>query len=244
MKCLTLILIALITPIISASAFEETYLRAQNAYDNGNYAEAVVLYQDLIRDGLTNMELHYNLANAAFKDGDLPLAVRHYRLAWYQAPRDPDIQANLHFALNAAGAIEPTSSLQERFLKSLSNDEWSAMALGSYLLLALILTLSLLIRTASPVLLKLSLLPTALLILSFAGIRGWSRLERSPEWVVVKAEATALHSPINGSAAYYKIPQGALVQQKRTDPKGWVEVQYDKRSGWLKADDYIQRLSP
>ncbi|MEA2068672.1 MAG: hypothetical protein U9P12_05685 [Verrucomicrobiota bacterium] len=238
-----ILLAALAIATLSSSGVEENFLKAQAAYDDARYAEAVMLYDNLLDTGVANTEVHYNIANAYFKDGDLSKAVWHYRRAWYNAPRDPDIRANLHFALNATGAIEPAPGFVERLLSSLSRAEWIAAAIGGYVLLSTLLLLTLLVRPARRMLLKASLAPVALILLSAAGWWQWNKLVANPEWVVVKTEATALYGPVEGSTAHYKLPLGALARQSGTDPKGWIEVEYDGRRGWLKTE-YISRISP
>ena len=107
MRCFPFILAMVLGMAFNAGAIDDLFTKAQAAYDDGRYAEAVLLYDNMVSNGVESTEVIYNLANAYFKDGDLPKAVWHYRKAWYRAPRDPDINANLHFALSAAGAIEP-----------------------------------------------------------------------------------------------------------------------------------------
>lgn len=243
MKVFLSIIFGLIIGTLAIQAQDETFTKAQAAYDNGRYAEAALLYEQLISNGISNPEVHYNLANACFKDHDLSKAIWHYRKAWYENPRDPDINANLHFALNAAGAIEPAPSMAERFFSILTYSEWILVATAGYLLLMLLLLLLLFVRHSRRPLLKLCLLPTAMILCSILGGLHWKRLQANPEWVVVKMEATALFGPIEGSTAHFKLPVGALVQQHALDSKGWVEVEYDGKQGWLK-DTYITRISP
>jgi tetratricopeptide (TPR) repeat protein len=221
----------------------ERFLAAQAAYDDGRYADAVAHYEQLAGKGVDNVELHYNLANASFKNGSLPSAVLHYRRAWYKAPRDPDIQTNLRFALNAAGAAEPAPSLSERIFHVTSLNGWMAAAAGSYGVLTLLLLCSMLIRRMRRTLLRLSLIPAAVLLLAAGGWRQWRQFEIRPEWVVVKTGATALFGPIEGATAHYKVPLAALVRQQDSDPKGWIEIEYDGKMGWIE-EKYITRVSP
>lgn len=228
------------TPIPKSQLF----LSAQAAYDNGRFAEAASLYRGLASNGIDNVELHYNLANALFKNGDLPQAVLHYRMAWYKAPHDPDIRANLHFALNAAGAADPVSSLFARLFSALSQGKWILWATGGYVACTLLLLLGRLIRPARRALVKASLIPAAVVLLAAGGWHAWQQmLVTRPEWVVVKSGATALFGPVEGSTAHYKIPLGALVRQRDVDPKGWLEIEYDGKKGWLEKD-YAQRVYP
>lgn len=106
MKTIFAVIAALFLASLPAAAFEKDFIEAQTAYDEGRYSDASMLYADMVSNGVDNVALQYNLANALFKGGDLPEAIWHYRKAYYAAPRDPDIGANMHFALNAAGAIE------------------------------------------------------------------------------------------------------------------------------------------
>ena len=235
--------LALLAFMPPAQANDKTFLQAQAAYDDGRYAEASMLYENLLGQGIRNIEVEYNLANACFKNGDLPQAVLHYRKAWYGAPRDPDIRANMHFALTATGAVEPASSFVDRFLNLFSKNTWLMTAIGSYIIFTLLMVLGMLIRPAKRVLAKLSLLPIALILISAGGWWHWHQLQTRPEWVVVKPGATALFGPMEGSTAHYNIPLAAIVRQHSPDSKGWIEIKYDEKNGWLKQE-YIQRVSP
>lgn len=243
MKILPSIIAALLFSALHTLASEETFARAQSAYDEGRYAEASLLYEKMLSNGVDNVEVRYNLANAYFKNAQLPDAVWHYRKAWYAAPRDPDIRANMHFALNAAGAIEPVPGFLEKTLSLLSQNEWVITAVGAYLVFMLLLILSLLIRPAQRTLRKLSLIPAALILVAAGGWWNWQQLKDAPEAVVFKTGATALFGPVEGSTAHYKIPLAAVVQQHGSDAKGWVEIEYDGKHGWLK-EDYIQHVYP
>lgn len=240
-----ILVILLLLPLLSlrAGSLEETFRNAQAAYDDSRYAEAVMLYEELLSSGASNVEVHYNLANALFKDSDLPDAIIHYRKAWYQNPRDPDIQANLHFALNATGAAEPAPGIIKRVLQLLSLSEWLMAAIAGYLLLTVLLAMAQWIKPARRLILKLCLAPILLILLASAGWHQWHSFRTNPEWVVVKNGGTALFGPVEGSTAHYKLPLGALVQQKSIDPKGWVEIRYDHKNGWIKAE-YIKTVSP
>lgn len=243
-----LILIALLALSLPTRAAQiqksQLFLSAQAAYDAGRFAEAAALYSGLATNGIDNVELHYNLANAFFKSGDLPQAVLHYRMAWYKAPHDPDISANLHFALSAVGAADPVPSLFERLFSTLSQDKWIIWAAGGYVACSLFLLLGILIRPARRAWVKASLVPAAVVLLAVGGWYAWQQLlVANPEWVVVKSGATALFGPVEGSTAHYKIPLGALVRQRDVDPKGWLEIEYDGKKGWLEKS-YVKRVYP
>ncbi|MBW2553095.1 MAG: SH3 domain-containing protein [Deltaproteobacteria bacterium] len=57
-----------------------------------------MLYENLIRSGMTNGEIYYNLGNSYFKMGMLGKAILNYRLAELYLPRDEDLKANIGYA--------------------------------------------------------------------------------------------------------------------------------------------------
>ncbi len=220
-------------------ASADEFTEGRTAYDQGDYAQAAKHYQSMLDQGIQNVELRYNLANALFRSGDLPQAVVSYREAWYQAPRDPDINANLRFALSAADAIEPASSRIERFLTSLSSAEWVWVAIGGYLTLTAILIIAMLTRKGRPVMLKLSLIPVVLLLLAAGGWWQWRQFRIYPEAVLARPGATARFAPLDNSMAHFKLPAAALVRMKNRDSKGWAEIEYDGKTGWVKRDQLL-----
>ena len=244
MKTLPVILAALsLLWAHPCAAFDSSFAEAQEAYDAGDYKKAASLYESLLNAGAANPEVHYNLANACFKLNELPTAVWHYRKAWYSAPHDPDIRANLHFALTATGAIEPAPGIIERVYTLLPVNDWITLATIAYLLLTALLLLWLLIPFRRTFLLRLCLIPITLLLLSGSAWHYWHRLSLHPEWVVIRNDATALFGPIQGSTAHYRIPLGALTRQRSANAKGWIEIEYDGKRGWIQKE-YIKRISP
>ena len=76
---------------------------ANQLYEQGNYAQAISLYQSLLKTEGEHPWLHYNLGNAQFKRGDLASAILHFHRAWSLRPRDLEARFNLEFALEQAG---------------------------------------------------------------------------------------------------------------------------------------------
>ncbi len=226
-----------------AAAQEETFGLAQAAYDEGRFEDAAGLYGEMLANDVSNMEVYYNRANAFFKAGNLSEAVWHYREAWYQSPRDPDVRANLQFALNAAGAVEPRSPWFQGFLLALSAQEWIWVAVGCYLVLSLLLIMAFASRKIRSATLRLCLAPLLVLVVAGLGWWQWRSLASRPEAVIVKSGTTALYGPVEGGTAHYKVPLAAVVRIAASDARGWVEIEYDGKAGWIRLEN-IKRLSP
>jgi tetratricopeptide (TPR) repeat protein len=237
------ILTALYAPAnaIDDSAHESIFYEAKTAYDEGRFAEAETGYLSLINNGWHNTELLYNLANAHFKNNHLPEAIKRYRQAWYQAPRDAAIHANLGFALAAANAVPPHQSHADALAESLSKTEWIILATAAYLLLAILLALAMLIRPARRFLLKTALIPLGLIAMAMAGWLHWRQLSLKPEAVIIRSGVTARYGPLADSTAHYRVPAGAIVRQIHTDNKGWTEIEYDAKRGWV-PNEYIEEI--
>lgn len=242
MKQSLVILSLFCLPALGNPILSQPFIDAQQAYDEGRYADAVTHYESILSHGVTQTEVYYNLANAEFKMGQLPSAVAHYRRAWYSAPRDPDIRANLQFALNAAGAVAPAPNPADRFGALLNRAEWIGTGVGAAVILMLMLTVGVLVRPIRRVLFQLALLPGLLILLSLGGEGFWRHLETRPEWVTTHG-TTARYAPVEGSTIHYEIPAAALVRQCREEAQGWVNIEYDGNQGWVMKEQ-ISRVCP
>lgn len=76
----------------------ELFLRANQAYEEGDYRRAIALYRELLDRGHDDGHLHYNLGNALLRDGELGPAIAAYHRSLRRLPRDQDVKANLEFA--------------------------------------------------------------------------------------------------------------------------------------------------
>jgi len=72
--------------------------KANTAYGDGHYADAIELYEQLINNGLESPELYYNLGNSYFKINDLPSAILYFEKAIKLDPSDEDVTFNLKVA--------------------------------------------------------------------------------------------------------------------------------------------------
>lgn len=69
--------------------------RAQAAYQQSRYAEAVTTYEQLIQAGYHDAQLCFNLGNACFRAGQLGKAILYYEKALSLCPTDEAILTNL-----------------------------------------------------------------------------------------------------------------------------------------------------
>ena len=76
-------------------AQENLLKEGQNFYKKGNYEEAALHYDSLLKQGYYSPALYYNAANAYYKKGDLGLSRLYYEKALKWSPHDKDIIHNI-----------------------------------------------------------------------------------------------------------------------------------------------------
>ncbi|MCD4781282.1 MAG: tetratricopeptide repeat protein [Candidatus Omnitrophica bacterium] len=90
-------------------AFTKIFEQANDRYRQGQYQEAILLYEQILNDGQASGALYYNLGNSYFKTGRVGMAILNYERARKYIPKDSDLRANYAFALSQ---VKKTSSTQ------------------------------------------------------------------------------------------------------------------------------------
>lgn len=220
------------TPDFAPARLQQLFLEAGQAYDAGRPLDAAKIYRDLLSRGYASRELLYNLGNACYKAGQLGEAVLNYRRAWYLAPRDPDIRANLNFAFQSAGAPVPEPSLPVVFLTKLSFSEWLATAVIGWWLIGGLIVAYLFLPAWRAIWRRGLLVVGLVTILSILGLLVWGDFYRHPEVVVVSSGQKAYSGPVAESVALFSLPAGTLARRKGTRDT-WTELSLNKQTGWM-----------
>lgn len=92
----------------AAEAQQELFERGNQLYQEGDWSASIEAYASVLEAGFVSADLHYNLGNAYFKQGDLGRAILSWERALVLAPGDPDVQANLELGRSlTADVVEP-----------------------------------------------------------------------------------------------------------------------------------------
>ena len=226
------------TTLLAGAQPNQLFQQAGRAYDNGDFAGAAAAYSALVEQGYATPQVCFNLGNAEFRQGHGGAAVLDYRRAWYLAPRDADIAANLQFALEQTGAALPVAALWARWLQSLSSGEWRTAALILFWLLAGLTCLGLLLPVRWKMFRTLALATLTALIIALAGVGYWLDLQvRQPE-AVVMFPAKVLFAPLPNATEYYALPAGSIVRIEAQDG-AWLRVNSANRPGWLPQSNCV-----
>lgn len=134
---------------IFAQAPEKLFDEANQAYSDGYFEQAAVLYDSVLMSGYEAVEVYYNLGNAYYRQGELAPAILNYERALKLDPSRKDVQANLAFVnTQVVDQIEEgedffVSKWWDGFMRSQAAGQWGlwvivllwiALALGGLFL--------------------------------------------------------------------------------------------------------------
>lgn len=216
--------------------------RANAAYSNGNYRQAVDLYDALLAQGVHSGKLYYNLGNSWFKQGRMGKAILNYNRALLLDPTDEDTRYNL--AMANARIVDKIDTVPEFFLKSwlrdlgllLGSDAWAVLGL---VFLGLTFAAVMLWLLANTLVLRKLGFYGGIVSLVFCFVSTFyahfqrTRLLHGTEAVVMNLVAPVKSSPGAGSKDIFVLHEGTRVRiLERLD--GWTEIVLaDGNKGWI-----------
>jgi tetratricopeptide (TPR) repeat protein len=223
---------------------EQQVAEANRAYFTGHYENAVTIYEKVTQAGFASPVLYYNLGNAYFKLGNMPLAILYYEKAHKLSPADADIVHNIRLAnTRIVDKIEPVPMLfYIRWWNSaqnmLSPDNFAKISLGLFTIFWLLLAFYFLARRRG---LRVTAFYFALLLLigsSFGMLLASDSHHKAlnpDEAIVIEASAGVKSSPDDKSVDLFVIHEGTKVTVM--DRIGnWKEVRIaNGNSGWIQT---------
>lgn len=213
---------------------------ANRLYAEGKFGEAVVAYQKILGTGVASPAIHFNLGNAYFKSGQIGRAIAAYRQAEQFSPRDPDLRANLQFARNQVQGPTLRAGRLERWLGTLSLNEWTWLGAGAVWLTFTLLT----VRQLRPALARplrswTRAMGIIALILMAGFLMAFSTAANRQRAIIVVPEAPVRSGPFEESPNSFTARDGA--ELRVLDQKdNWLQVtDVSRRVGWVKRDAVV-----
>lgn len=216
--------------------------KANKAYAQGNYQEAVENYRKVTDEGFEAPELYYNLGNSYFKMNDFPNAILWYERAKRLDPSNDDINFNLNVVnTKISDKIEPLPELfYKRWFKSIvqltSIDGWAKY---SVILLILALLSGVVYLTARILVFRKAGFWTGTIlfvIALFSFVCAWSgyaQKRSTSEAIVFAPTITVKSSPDEKSTDLFVVHEGTkVILLDRIS--NWYEIRIANGSiGWL-----------
>ena len=229
---------------LSESQAESLKQKADKAYADQNYQEAIRGYEQLLKGGVSP-NIYYNLGNAYFRTDNLPRAILNYERALLLSPGDRDIRINLQMAREKTiDKITPESEMffitWYRSLVNLASvDGWATTA---QLLLTLVILLSLLYLFANPIWLRKTGFFGALLLFVAFGLCNLFAAQQKDALInrtgalIISPAATIKSTPAQNGTDLYILHEGTKVEIVDNSMRDWKEVRVaDGKMGWIEA---------
>ena len=236
--------IALLLMLLPMAANAATKAEADSAYVNGNYQEAIKVYESLLKHG-ESAELYYNLGNAYYRTENITRAVLNYERALLLSPGDGDIRFNLQIARSKTiDKIVPESEMffvtwYRSLVNIMSVDGWGRMALVS---LALVIVLFLVYLFSARVWVqKVGFFGGGILLVVFvfSNFFAWQQRQQllnREGAIVVAPSVTVKSTPAQNGTDLFILHEGTKVVITDSSMKSWREIRLaDGKKGWIES---------
>ena len=246
MRFLFILLTLLTGQTIYAASENELIEKAEKAYKEKHFSEAITSYQTLLNNGYQSYQLHYNLGNAYFRVNQIGQAIYHYELANKLDPNNNDVLTNLEIAnTKTIDKIEAkenflASALKNKIVNSLSSTEW---AWSSIIFLFLALTMIFLFFGSTGTSIKKTGFFLGLISLIgfiFSMSMGYISLNDKKEIhfaIIVSKESKIYNEPEESQNQKFSLHEGTKVKVLESN-KEWTSIQLENgNEGWVKTSD-------
>jgi tetratricopeptide (TPR) repeat protein len=226
---------------------------AKALYEDGNYPEAIQIYEQIVSTGVRDSHVLYNLGNAYALNGDIGRAILNYERAAEITPRDRDIRHNLALARSEAGissdlpAVNPVLEISSISRAWVSLNEISVIALAAWITSGALILIYLILSKTSKRKLIGTLAVISLVITLGASITFAARIMSSDSGtstsIVTKPNTILQNQPISDSEGGIELPAGTRTQV--IDQQGkWVLLSTLDQiiEGWA-PEDAIEYLA-
>jgi tetratricopeptide (TPR) repeat protein len=217
------------------------FAKANQAFAQGHFKEAIANYEALIRDGQWSANVFYDLGNAYFRTGDFGRAILNYERALALERHHPEATANLQLARDEAGAVELQPSWPEHYLQFASVNQYSIAAAVAFWVAAFCLAALIFASRRSTA--GTSLLVVMFLVLAGSIFAIW-QLERGNKGdalaIVTGKNVQARLATADTANAVLALPPGSEIKILSTRGD-WIYAALPKNlRGWIPAKDAEQ----
>ena len=223
------------------------FLSANQAYKEGRYEQAAVLYEKLMARDIINGDILYNLGNSYLKAGKIGKALVNYRKAELFMPRNEDLQANIQYALQQTidkiEGRDPYSYVKSFcfWYSRLTIKELVAVFLVANIGLWGIALFQLFKKQDYFRLVLYVFVASAILFGISAGIKVYS-FYYNPGGVVIAREVTVRSGSGINDTALFNLHEGAEFDWL-DESDGWIKIQLrDGKKGWVQKET-VEKIS-
>ena len=232
----------------AGDALQQLFQQGNEHYRAARFAETADSYRLILKSGLVSGPTYYNLGNALLKSGRKGEALWAYLEARSLMPRDPDVAANLQYALSllppaTAELIRPPLTVRVLTL----GERWTLRELlAAWAVLAWLAAIAWILagwwprlrRPLRPAAWALTLL-AAWSLAALLGETWWSG--GSHRAGIVNPSVDVRFSPQDTGTTHFTLAEGSVISAL-DEQAGWIQIRRaDGRAGWVPADS-VRRL--
>lgn len=225
---------------------ESAIKEAETAYTKEEYAKAIELYEEVLKNNGESPEIYYNLGNAYYKAGKIAPAILNYERALVLEPGDGDTRFNLQIAKQkTVDKIEPLGEFfLTRWFSAIENmgsaDAWAKLGIVCFILFIGCLILFFFSKWLRLKKVGFYVGLLLLLIVIFANIfakHQKDELIQRAHAIVFSPTVTVKSSPDASGTDLFILHEGTKVSVKSTLGE-WSEIELeDGNVGWMPSKD-------
>ena len=242
----TLYILAFLFSTVAIAQNSALFEKGNTLYNEGEYAEAVEAYGNILKTENHSAEVYFNLANSHYKLNNIAPSIYYYEKALQLKPNDADIKNNLSFAKNmtvdAIDVLPETgfSKLIKKITHAFTFDGWAKLAVAFvFLFVILFLTYYFSYSTVKK---RLAFIAsnTSLLLMVIALILAFHKYDldkKDKPAIVFSQESKVKSEPNKRSEESFRLHEGTKVQVLDTLKNRKKIKLADGKTGWISADD-------
>lgn len=223
-----------------------TFKQANDLYNNGQYEEALIHYEKILKDGEHSANLYFNLGNTHYKLNHIAESIYNYEKGLLLEPANKDILNNLSFSQKmTVDAINPIpESGFSKIFNSLAGkfnfNTWGKIAIGFSILfvLSFIVYYFSYSTTKKRILFLTSALSLILMVVSvLIAFQQEMNGKNTIHAIVFSEEASVKTEPNRRSDESFRLHEGTKVKVLET-VKEWKSIKLaDGKTGWINSSE-------
>ncbi len=227
-----------------ANQLQDQFIGANKLYQDGQFENAIALYEDIIAKGYESGDIYFNLGNAYYKLGNIAKSRINYERSLLWLEGDEDVKQNLELLkLRLVDQIEPTPKLfinvwWDSILNTLNIDSFGYIVLT--LLWIVLISAAMFLHYRKRGRQKLKGLFILSLVSCILALTIWIskiyQFETENYGVILKSTVTIYSGPAENLTELFVIHEGTKVKIERVT-SDWYEIRLeDGKTGWLEQN--------
>ena len=226
-----------------AKSTEDIFFTANKQYDDGNFQEAIKLYENLTSQGIYSGNLYYNLGNAYYRTGKKGKALLNYERAKKLIPHNEDLFANISFIKSMLNIKQPDKvyHIYQKIWMDLRNaipvKAWFFISVILFFTVCLLLGTGFLSYQFHGKYHIISGILTFLFIISLVFfINSYNASNHFKTGIIIIPETDIRYSPSYSGVVAFKLVDGMKAEIIRKEGK-WSHIRLNKeKSGWIESE--------